>query len=56
VLRITKSALAESLNQGSAERLAHFRQHFLDKLYKIEDVAEGMASFSERRKPQWQHR
>ena len=56
VLRITKSALAESLNQGVAERLGHFRQVFLDKLYRLEDVPEGIASFTERRKPQWRHR
>ena len=56
VLRITKSALAESLNLGAAEPLGQFRQLFLDKLYRLEDVAEGIASFTERRKPQWKHR
>ncbi len=56
VLRITKSALAESLNQGAAEGLGRFRQLFLDKLYRLEDVPEAIAAFTERRKPLWKHR
>lgn len=56
VLRITKTALAESFNRGAAERLGHFRELFLDKLYALEDVPEAIASFTERRKPQWKHR
>lgn len=56
VLRITKQALAESVDQRSAERLEVFNELFLSKLYGLEDVAEGIQSFEERRRPEWKHR
>lgn len=31
------------------------RDLFLDQLYQTEDVYEGIASFTEKRKPQWKH-
>jgi len=56
VLRITKQALAKSLTEGSAERLDAFKAVFLSELYRLEDVAEGIKSFEERRPPDWKHR
>jgi len=56
VLRITKQALAESFDERSAERLEFFKELFLSKLYVLEDVAEGIASFENRRPPEWKHR
>ncbi len=56
VLRITKSALAESLNRDAPDGLAHFRRLFLERLYELEDVPEAISAFTERRKPVWKHR
>jgi cyclohexa-1,5-dienecarbonyl-CoA hydratase len=55
VLRITKQALAKSLAEGCAERLDHFKALFMSELYRLEDVAEGITSFEERRRPEWKH-
>jgi enoyl-CoA hydratase/carnithine racemase len=56
VLRITKQALAKSLTEGCAERLDAFKAVFLSELYRLEDIAEGIKSFEERRPPEWKHR
>jgi cyclohexa-1,5-dienecarbonyl-CoA hydratase len=56
VLRITKQALAKSLSEGAAEKLDHFKSLFMSELYRLEDVAEGIASFEERRRPEWKHK
>ena len=56
VLRITKQGLAKSLAEGAAEGLDHFKALFMLELYRLEDVAEGIASFEERRPPEWKHR
>jgi cyclohexa-1,5-dienecarbonyl-CoA hydratase len=56
VLRITKQALAKSLTEGCAERLDAFKAVFMSELYRLEDVAEGIKSFEERRPPEWKHR
>ena len=56
VLRITKQALAKSLTEGCEERLDHFKALFMSQLYHLEDVAEGIESFEERRAPEWKHR
>lgn len=56
VLRITKQALAESDAESWTERLNDFKELFLSKLYVLEDVAEGIASFEDRRPPEWKHR
>jgi len=56
VLRITKQALAKSLTEGCAERLDTFKAVFMSELYRLEDVAEGIKSFEERRSPEWKHR
>jgi cyclohexa-1,5-dienecarbonyl-CoA hydratase len=56
VLRITKQALAKSLTEGCAERLDHFKALFMSELYRLDDVAEGIKSFEERRPAEWKHR
>jgi cyclohexa-1,5-dienecarbonyl-CoA hydratase len=56
VLRITKQALAGSFDERSADRLEVFKKLFLSELYTLDDVAEGIASFEERRPPEWKHR
>ncbi len=56
VLRICKKALAKSLTEGAAEGLHRFKTLFMDELYRLDDVAEGIASFEERRKPVWKHK
>jgi cyclohexa-1,5-dienecarbonyl-CoA hydratase len=56
VLRITKQALVKSLAGACGERLDAFKNLFLSELYRLEDVAEGIASFEERRPPEWKHR
>ncbi|MFV2071969.1 MAG: enoyl-CoA hydratase/isomerase family protein [Thermoanaerobaculales bacterium] len=56
VLRITKQALTESVDRRPAERLEVFNEMFMSKLFGLEDVAEGIASFEERRAPAWKHR
>jgi cyclohexa-1,5-dienecarbonyl-CoA hydratase len=56
VLRLAKEALAQGINSPE-DRFARAitRDLFLDKLYRLEDVNEGIASFTEKRKPQWRH-
>jgi cyclohexa-1,5-dienecarbonyl-CoA hydratase len=56
VLRITKQALVESITEDERERLGFFQRLFLSKLYELEDVAEGIASFEDRRPPEWKHK
>ena len=51
-----KQALAKSLTEGCAERLDSFKAVFISELYRLEDVAEGIKSFEERRAPEWKHR
>ena len=56
VLRITKQALARSFDENAAQRLESFKELFLSKLYKLQDVAEGIESFEKRRAPEWKHK
>jgi cyclohexa-1,5-dienecarbonyl-CoA hydratase len=56
VLRLTKQALGIGAGEYRRERLERIEQLFLDELYKLDDVAEGIRSFEERRKPEWRHR
>ena len=56
VLRITKQALVDGVDENSRERLDVYKELFTSKLYELDDVAEGIASFEERRPPQWSHR
>lgn len=56
VLRITKQALVQSIDDRSRAELEVYKDLFLSKLYELDDVAEGIASFEQRRAPEWKHR
>lgn len=55
VLRLAKKAF--SLGSGSADEatIAQLNKLFLGELYETEDVYEGIASFTEKRRPEWKH-
>jgi len=56
VLRLAKRALgAAALPEpaGAREAAVHL---FLEELYRVEDVQEGIQSFMEKRRPEWKHR
>ena len=57
VLRLAKEAFKQGLKTPLDEIHGTIvKDLFLDRLYKIEDVNEGIASFREKRKPEWKHR
>lgn len=57
VLRLAKEAFKQGLKAPVDEFHGKIiNDLFLDRLYKIEDVKEGIASFREKRKPEWKHR
>jgi enoyl-CoA hydratase/carnithine racemase len=56
VLRLAKEALGQASGGSPRPALERMNSLFLDRLYEIEDVAEGIASFEDRRKPEWKHR
>ncbi len=55
-LQMTKKALKVGGGQVPTDRLDAVDRLFLEDLYEIADVEEGIASFTERRKPRWTHR
>jgi cyclohexa-1,5-dienecarbonyl-CoA hydratase len=56
VLRLAKEALRMGAGGYDRPALESMNTLFVEKLFEIEDVAEGIASFEERRKPSWNHR
>ncbi len=57
VLRLAKEAFKKGLKTPVDEFHGDIvKDLFLNRLYKIEDVNEGIASFTEKRKPEWKHR
>jgi cyclohexa-1,5-dienecarbonyl-CoA hydratase len=56
VLRLCKKAMRTGTGSYNRQTLEEIKKLFLDELYQLQDVAEGIASFEERRKPEWQHR
>jgi cyclohexa-1,5-dienecarbonyl-CoA hydratase len=57
VLRLAKEAFKQGLKTPVDEFHGDIvKDLFLDRLYKIEDVNEGIASFTGKRKPEWKHR
>jgi cyclohexa-1,5-dienecarbonyl-CoA hydratase len=57
VLRLAKQAFKQGLKTPVDEVHGEIvKDLFLNRLYKIEDVNEGIASFREKRKPEWKHR
>ena len=55
VLRLCKEALLAATPAETPEDLAALERLFLTKLYEVGDVAEGIASFEEKRRPEWKH-
>jgi cyclohexa-1,5-dienecarbonyl-CoA hydratase len=55
VLRLCKEALQTASPAERPEDLAALELLFLTKLYQVGDVAEGIASFEEKRRPEWKH-
>lgn len=55
-LRQAKRAVrvASALGEGEAQRQLH--RIYLDELMRTQDAAEGLASFLEKRSPNWSHR
>jgi cyclohexa-1,5-dienecarbonyl-CoA hydratase len=56
VLRLSKQALLKAGGGADFSALDRMKELFLTELYKIEDLEEGIASFAEKRKPEWKHR
>lgn len=52
VVRLTKQSLRKGLTEGLDAQI----DLFLGPLYEIEDVSEGIASFAEKRRPDWKHK
>jgi len=52
VQRLAKEALVKGLDGD----LGVQKELFLGRLYTIEDLNEGIASFAEKRRPEWKHR
>lgn len=53
VQRLAKEALGRGIADGD---LGVQKDLFLNRLYTIEDLNEGIASFAEKRRPVWKHR
>jgi cyclohexa-1,5-dienecarbonyl-CoA hydratase len=56
VVRLTKAALRRGAGAYRREALEEQKKLFLGDLYSLADVAEGIESFEQRRKPSWSHR
>ena len=55
-LRLAKRALRLAFTADTPSALEQAKQLFLGDLYRLEDVAEGISSFEQKRKPVWKHR
>ena len=56
IIRLNKRAVKTHLGLGFSEALKGVGDLFLNVLMKTEDTLEGIASFEERRKPEWKNR
>jgi cyclohexa-1,5-dienecarbonyl-CoA hydratase len=56
ILRLNKRAVKQHLGMNFAESLEGVTDLFLNTLMKTEDTLEGIASFYEKRKPEWKNR
>ena len=56
VLRLAKQATLRAGAAPDRQQLEDMKTLFLERLYDIGDVNEGITSFAERRKPEWKHR
>ncbi len=56
ILRLNKRAVKQHYGMPFGKALSSVGDLFLNELMKTEDTAEGIASFYEKRKPQWKNR
>ncbi len=56
ILRLNKRAVKQHCGMPFGQALSSVGDLFLNELMKTEDTAEGIASFYEKRKPQWKNR
>ena len=56
ILRLNKQAVTQHLGMSSPDALASVGDLFLNTLMKTEDTLEGIASFYEKRRPNWKNK
>ena len=56
ILRLNKQAVVENLGADFPTAIQNANELFLNKLMKTEDTLEGIASFYEKRKPEWKNK
>ena len=56
ILRLNLRTLKRHRGRALAEALPEVERTFLDELMRTEDVREGLASFFEKRRPEWRNR
>lgn len=56
ILRLNKQAVLSNLGMPLDMALGEANDQFLNQLMKTEDTLEGIASFYEKRKPEWKNR
>jgi cyclohexa-1,5-dienecarbonyl-CoA hydratase len=56
IIRLNKRAVKEHLHMSYPENIEKVSDLFLNKLMKTEDTLEGIASFEQKRKPEWKNR
>lgn len=56
IIRLNKKAVKDHLNMDFHDALSGVSDLFLNTLMKTEDTLEGIASFYEKRRPEWKNR
>ena len=56
ILRLNKQAVMANLGKDLQSAMQDVSDLFLNKLMKTEDTLEGIASYEEKRKPEWKNR
>ncbi len=56
IIRLNKKAVKSNIGRNFDKALDSVSDLFLNKLMKTEDTLEGIASFEEKRKPEWKNR
>ena len=56
IIRLNKRAVGKCLGVDFASAVAVSSDYFLNTMMKTQDTLEGIASFEERRKPEWKNR
>ena len=56
IIRLNKRAVRQHLGMDFKQALAGVSELFLNQLMKTEDTLEGIASYEEKRKPEWKNK